>query len=133
MAALYNFGIKEIMSGNIDLVNDDIIAVLVDTELYTADPENDRAENDIPDGAILAEVSLTAKTLDGTTYRANNVTFPAVEGAQAGAVLIIQNDEYVQNCTLIAFLDNAPGLPVTPTGEDITVNWDTGENGIFKM
>lgn len=133
MAALYTFGVKELMSGNIDLINDDIIAVLVDTEVYTVDIENDRTEDDIPEGAILAEVSLTSNTLDSTTFRANNVTFPGVEGSQAGAVVIIQNDEYVANCTLIAYLDNAPGLPVTPTGEDITVNWDTGENGIFKM
>ena len=133
MAGLYEFGIREMMAGNIDLVNDEIAALLVDTNLYSADLEADTSEEDIPEGAILAERRLTANTLDGTTFRADNVTFPGVEGSSVGAIVIIQNSEILSDCTLIAYLDNAPGLPVEPTGEDITVNWDTGENGIFKL
>lgn len=133
MAALYEYGIAQLMAGNIDLVNDEIAALLVNTEVYTVDLENDRAEEDIPEAAVLAEKRLTANTLDGTTFRADATTFPGVEGAQAGAVVIFKNTEYLETCTLIAYLDNAPGLPVTPTGDDITVSWDPGVNGIFKL
>jgi hypothetical protein len=34
---------------------------------------------------------------------------------------------------LIAYIDTATGLPVTPNGGDITVTWDNGSNKIFKL
>jgi hypothetical protein len=34
---------------------------------------------------------------------------------------------------LLALLDTATGLPVTPNNGDITLTWDTGANGIWKL
>ena len=34
---------------------------------------------------------------------------------------------------VIAFIDTATGLPVTPNGGDITITWDNGANKIFKL
>jgi hypothetical protein len=34
---------------------------------------------------------------------------------------------------LIAYIDVATGLPFTPSGGDITVQWDSGANRIFKL
>jgi hypothetical protein len=34
---------------------------------------------------------------------------------------------------LIAYIDTATGLPCTPNGGDITVQWDSGANRIFKL
>ena len=34
---------------------------------------------------------------------------------------------------LIANIDVATGLPITPSGGDIIVQWDTGANKIFKL
>jgi len=34
---------------------------------------------------------------------------------------------------LIAFIDTATNLPVTPNGGDIIVAWDNGANKIFKL
>jgi hypothetical protein len=35
---------------------------------------------------------------------------------------------------LIAYIDTASsGLPVTPNGGDIVVQWDSGANRIFKL
>lgn len=34
---------------------------------------------------------------------------------------------------LIAYIDTATGLPVTPNGGDITIAWDSGANKIFKL
>ena len=34
---------------------------------------------------------------------------------------------------VVAWIDTATGLPVTPNGGDITVSWDNGTNKIFKL
>ena len=34
---------------------------------------------------------------------------------------------------LIAYIDTATGLPITPNGGDIIVNWDNGANKIFRL
>ena len=34
---------------------------------------------------------------------------------------------------LIAYIDTATGLPITPNGGDIIVTWDNGTNKIFKV
>ncbi|GAI46620.1 unnamed protein product, partial [marine sediment metagenome] len=34
---------------------------------------------------------------------------------------------------LIALIDTATGLPVTPNDGDITIAWDNGANKIFKL
>jgi hypothetical protein len=34
---------------------------------------------------------------------------------------------------LIAFIDAATNLPVTPNGGNINIAWDTGTNKIFKL
>ena len=34
---------------------------------------------------------------------------------------------------LIAMIDTATGLPITPNGGDIIVTWDNGVNKIFKV
>jgi hypothetical protein len=34
---------------------------------------------------------------------------------------------------LIAYIDTATGLPFTPSGGDIEVQWDSGANAIFKL
>jgi hypothetical protein len=34
---------------------------------------------------------------------------------------------------LIAYIDTATGLPVTPGGGDIDITWDNGSNKIFKL
>ena len=34
---------------------------------------------------------------------------------------------------LIAYIDTATGLPITPNGGDIIVVWDDGANKIFRL
>jgi hypothetical protein len=66
---------------------------------------------------------------------ANNATITAVPGA-AGlcSYIAIFKDSGVDGTSpLIALIDTATGLPVTPNGGDITLAWDTGTNKIFKL
>lgn len=138
MAGMYTTGIQSIMSGNIDLINDDIVALLVDTDVYTVDLDADETQADIPTAAVLAEKTITGNTLDGTTFRADEITFGGVTGDKVGAVVIVQNTGVYDTSILLSYLDeNTAGssalFPITPDGGDIVLQWDSDINGIFKF
>lgn len=132
MSAMYDHGVSQIMGGNIDLINDNITAILVDTTLYTADLINDEVQSDIPAAAVLSEKRLTGNTLDLSTFRADNTVFKSVQGNQVGAVVIIKDSNSYSTSPLLAYID-APEFPITPDGSDVTITWDTGPDGIFTL
>ena len=39
----------------------------------------------------------------------------------------------MDSCKLIAYIDTATGLDVTPNGSDITITWDSGASKIFSL
>ena len=133
-SGLYESGINAIMKGNIDLVNSSITAILINSSLYSVDLANDSNQDDIPDSAQIASASLTGKTVDGSKFTANDTVFSSVESDyDVDAVVLILDTDYEDTSTLIAYLDNAGEFPITPDGTNITIVWDTGANGIFKL
>lgn len=132
-SGLYDNGVREIMRGNIDLINSPISALLIDVNEYTVDLATDIDLDDIPEAAIISESALTNKSLDGTTFRADDLTFISVEGNDIGAVVLFFSQDTNADSKLIAYLDNAPEFPITPDGTDIIISWDTGANGIFAF
>nr|WP_201787713.1 hypothetical protein [Mycobacteroides immunogenum] len=60
-------------------------------------------------------------------------TFSAVSGASVEAMVIYKDTGTVGTSPLIAYIDTATGLPVSPNGGDINIAWDTGTNKIFKL
>lgn len=134
-SGMYENGVAEIMLGNVDLVNDPITALLIDTGFYTPDLSSDSVQSDIPEAARIAEVELTGNTIDGTVFRADDTTFNSVSSDYdtAGAVVILKNTGTYNTSVLLAYIDNAPEFPITPDDSDIVIAWDTGANGIFKL
>ena len=49
------------------------------------------------------------------------------------ALILYQHTGTDATARLIAYIDTATGLPVTPNGGDITIVWDDGPNKIFKL
>jgi hypothetical protein len=93
-------------------------------------------------GTIVAtSAAETAKTVTGGVADAADVTFPAVAAGPAiTAVLLVQTsavgggaDVAASAQRLIAFIDTATNLPITPNGGDVTIAWDNGANKIFKL
>jgi hypothetical protein len=84
---------------------------------------------------------MTSKTVTGGVADAADVTFTAVTaGAAITSILVYQSsavtggaDVAASAQRLIAYLDTATGLPVTPNGGDITIQWDNTTNKIFKL
>lgn len=133
-SALYDKGREGFLDGSIDWDSDTIKVVLVDTADYTVDLAND---NDLADVASAARVAtsaaLSSKTVTAGVADAADVTFSSVTGDPCEALVIYQDTGTEGTSRLIAYIDTATGLPVTPNGGDISVQWDSGANKIFKL
>jgi hypothetical protein len=111
---------------------DNIKAVLVDTALYTPAKTTDQYLSDIAAGARVATSgNLTSKTISSRTIDAADVTYTSVSGASCEALVIYQDTGVEGTSRLIIYVDTATGLPVTPNGGDITVQWNA--SGIASL
>lgn len=132
--ALYDKGREGFLDGSIDWDTDDIRIILIDEADDTIDLAVDE---DLADRAGAARVAtsdaMASKTVTAGIADAADKTFSAVSGDQAESIDIYQHTGTEATSRLIANIDTATGLPVTPNGGDITVTWDSGSNKIFKL
>jgi hypothetical protein len=132
--ALYDLGRKAFLDGGIAILTDNIKVVLVDTATYTVNLATDEFLSDIPAGERVAtSTNLSSKTSTAGVFDAADVTFTAVTGDVSEALVIYKDTGTEGTSALIAYIDTATGLPVTPGGSDVTVTWDAGANKIFKL
>jgi hypothetical protein len=130
----YDAGLDAFVNGSIDWVNDDIRMTLVDAADYTVNLTTDNAYDDVPAGARVATMaaSMAGKTTDGAGgVDATDVTYTGVSGDQSEALVIYKHNATESLATLICYLDGFTGLPVTPNGGDITVQFHA--SGIFSL
>ena len=129
---LYPEGKDNILSGNIDLLNDTIKAVLIDTGTYTYNTAHDAYDDlsgVVGTATTIANITVTSGVVDG-----DDVTFSSVTGNSVEAIVIYKDSGTPSTSYLIAYIDSASaGLPVTPNGGDITIQWSSGANKIFAL
>jgi len=83
---------------------------------------------------VATSANLASKSAAAGVADAADITFTAVAAGAACPYLIIYKDTGTAGTSpLIAYIDTATGLPVTPNGGDITVAFDNGANKIFKL
>lgn len=132
--ALYDLGRESFLRGEISWNTDNIKLVLVDTGAYTPNLVTDQFLSNIPGGAIIAtSANLGSKTTTAGVADAADVVLSAVTGVQSEAVVVYQDTGVAGTSRLIAYIDTATGLPATPSGGDITIEWDAGANRIFRL
>lgn len=131
---LYDFARQRFLEAQINWMTDTIKVILVDTGAYTPQTSVHQYLSDIPTSARIAgPVTLTAKATTGGAADAADCTFPSVSGASIEAIVIYADTGTESTSPLIAYIDTATGLPITPNGGDIIVTWDNGTNKIFKV
>jgi hypothetical protein len=138
---LYDQGREAFLEGSINWLTSAIRAALVSISnqptayVFNASLGNFYAS--VPTGARvgMSVASLGTKTATAGVGGAADTVFSAVSGPTVGAVLVFQSSATANasDWRLIAYIDTATGLPVGPNGGDITVQWDTGVNKIFKL
>jgi len=146
--ALYDKGREGYLAGDIDWDADTIRAILVRTSgggtgpYYTKDLAAHANLSDIPDNVdcrplgsgASTGVALAGKTVTDGVADADPADFGLVTAGDAIQLLVLYKDTGTQSTSrLIAAIDTATGLPVTPSGGNVTVNWSGGADKIFKL
>ncbi len=136
--ALYDYARAGFLTGLFDwgtgTGGDVIKAVLVDAGAYTVNLATHQYKSSIAGGAIIAgPVTLAGKATTGGAADATDLTFTAVTGVSIEAIVLYRFVTNDADSELIAYIDTATGLPITPNGGDIIVTWDNGTNKIFKL
>lgn len=132
--ALYDKGREGFLDGSIDWDTNTIKAVLVDTALYTVNLATHANLSDVAVGSrVSTSGALASKTVTAGVADAADVTFTSVTGATVEAIVIYADSGVEATSRLIAYIDTATGLPLTPNGGNVTIAFDNGANKIFKL
>lgn len=133
---LYDKGRQRFLEAQLNWLTDNYKVLLVDTGAYTPNFSTHEFLSDIPTSARVGTtsgVALTSKTTTGGAADAADITFSSVTGASIEALVIYKDTGTEGTSPLVAYIDTATGLPITPNGGDIIVTWDNGANKIFKL
>lgn len=127
MSAMYPAGVEAILDGTVKL-SDDALRAILTTPAYTYSPEH-RVALDVPPATWLSVSGIVGGvTVTGGVVEGGSVTFHAPIDGQLGNAIVIY-DALAER--LIAYIDEAHGLPVRTNGADIHCVWDAG--GIFAV
>lgn len=132
--ALYDYGRERFATAGIDWVTDMIKVALIDTGAYSVNLASHQFFSSVPGGAVVGSVgTLASKTAAAGVCDAADLTFATVSGASIEAIVIFKDTGLAATSPLIAYIDTATGLALTPNGGDITIQWDNGTSRIFKL
>lgn len=102
-----------------------IKAHLLDAADHTTNLSTDVDEADITDGAIVATATLASPTVAAGVFDAADTTFSAVTGDEAEEITLWHDTATDTTSPLLVNFDTfTSGMPVTPNGGDITVQWN---------
>lgn len=119
------------LSPGVNLATATVKAVLIDLADYTYSAAHDNLD-DVPSGARVGTAqTLGSKTVTAGVFDAADVTFTTLTGDQSEAILLYIDSGVESTSTLIALIDTATGLPVTPSGGPVDITWNA--SGIFAL
>lgn len=122
---LYDHARQRFLEAQINWLTDTIKCVLVDTGAYTPQTSVHQYFSDVPTSSrVTQSVTLTSKTTTGGAADASDITFTSVSGNSIEAIILYSDSGTESTSPLIAYIDTATGLPITPNGGDIIVTWD---------
>lgn len=133
--AMYDKGRNKFARGEIHwhVGGDNFRVYLVDGADYTVDLVNHEFLTSIPESARVAFADLTVIDPVGGVCDANDVGFGNVSGDPSEVLVICKWSGADATSPLVAYIDSATGLPVTPNSGPINITWDDGANKIFKL
>lgn len=137
-AVLFPLGREGFLAGEIDANTAVIKMNLIRGYTYDA---ADKFTADLASMDTASEVTLAGISITQGVFDATDTAFVAVPTGAACTALIIYQASAVTGGgdvartaqRLIAYIDNATGLPVTPNGDDVNIVFDNGTNKIFKL
>jgi hypothetical protein len=117
-------------SANISLSSGTVRAALVDTGTYTYSAAHEFLTS--LSGVVGTAQTIGTKTITNGLFDGDNVSYTAVTGNSAEAIVLYIDTGTAGTSRLVAFIDTGvTGLPVTPNGGDISITWNA--SGIFQL
>jgi hypothetical protein len=117
-------------SANSSMSATNVRVALVDTGTYTYSGAHEFLSS--LTGVVGTAQLIGSKTFTNGVFDGADVTYTAVTGNSAEALVIYIDTGTAGTSRLVAFIDTGvTGLPVTPNGGDITVTWNA--SGIFAL
>lgn len=130
--ALYGKGRESFLKGDTDWNDGNIKFQFQDSGVYTLDIDVHDFEDDLA-APIATSANLSSKTSTLGVADAADETCSTVSGAEFEYICLYEDSGTPATSPLICCIDTATGLPCTPNGGDIIVQWDSGANKIFKL
>jgi hypothetical protein len=128
-SAAYPKGLKAFLDKDIDMLVDDIVAILYDSGAGAYDPA-DQFISDLPGAGIIDRSGpLSGKSTTGGVFDANNETITTVPTATIEAIIIAADLGADSASPLIGYLELAGTYG--SSGADVTINWNA--SGIFSI
>ena len=132
--AMYELGRDHFLNGDVDWTGANMKVTLVDGADYTLNITTDEDYADVTAGGRVATSGNMTCTSALGVADASDVTYSTVTGDESEYLVIWYDSTVEATSWLLVNLDNSnTGIPVTPNGSDITVQWDDGANKIFKL
>lgn len=129
--AIYPKAKEKFLDALIDFPTDTIKIALIDTALYTYNSA-DEFWSSASAALVGTAATLASKTITNGVFDAADVTFTSVSGASVEALIIFKDTGSAATSPLIMYIDvAASGLPVTPNGNNIDVQFNA--SGIFAL
>ena len=131
--ALYTKAKQHLIDGTIDLDTNDIRAIFVDGADYTPNLATHETLANIPAaGRVAVSGALANKTVTDGVFDADDKVISAVTGDQFEYIVLYQHTG-AESALLLLLIDTATGLPCTPNGSDITIQWSSGADKILRL
>lgn len=130
---LYKSYREQLLEGAFTLSSQALDISLLDAG--TVDPALET--HDFYDDLVTAEIAtfadLVGKSVTDGIFDCTDVTFTTVSGATVEDFTIFEDDTTDGTSSLIVNFDTATGLPLTPNGADVTIQFDSGSNKVFAF
>lgn len=130
--ALYDNGREGFLEGAIDWDTDTIKVTMVSTK-YTFSASHEFLTSITSTQRVATSTALGTKTVTSGVAGAANITISSVTGVVVESLVLFKDTGSSGTSRLIAYIDTATGLPLTPNGANVTISWSTGANKIFKL
>ena len=130
---LYDSARQGFLEAQINWLTDTIKVLMIDKDSQAFVTSHEFLSDIATSSRITTPVTLTGKATTGGAADAADVTFSAVSGPSIEALILYRDTGTEATSPLLAWIDTATGLPITPNGGDIVVTWDNGTNKIFRL
>jgi hypothetical protein len=131
-AALFDPGREGFLDGTINWSSGDIRVMLVKSTYTFVASHKFLADLGAVDNGRSA--SLGTKTVTNGVADSLDTTITASAAVACNALVVFQHTGSDATARVIAYIDNATGLPLTPAASGVVnVAWDNGANKIFKL